>query len=221
VNRAERRRAAALERKGRAKAATRNHVHDLAAYDEVVRRSGLGHEEFRRFATSIHEAGHGVVARAIGIEVESCNIGSVTDSGVRLSGYTDLAPSKDVRPDGTEIVTGEDVKMRVVFGYAGEEAEKRAGIYVMPEEHDRLHIEEMLAQCPFDDNLRAEIRKGGQRFAANFVRDGWDSILAVAKELRERGRVTGDEIDAIIKRTGGVMPDEIIEPTASEKDGEK
>jgi hypothetical protein len=130
-----------------------------------------------------HEAGHCVIARALGVKVECATLREVTTLHRRGD--------------------AESFRERAVVALAGPAAEERYGGYSDAQMAGLWRNE---WRGDFDNVLRYLDAAGGDLFAPHkcaaerLVRKHWAAIERVAAALIERGELSGAEIDRLIAR---------------------
>lgn len=163
------------------------------------------------FLTAIHESGHAVVARALGIEI----IHATVRKEGKADGHVRLAKLP---------VTRAEFQKNVLMTMAGRIAVTRAVQqgFVILRTHDgeivnshgtasdnraiRRSIFGVIGQVQGDNILAYEdevtaYRGKASKEAERLVSAHWDSILIVATVLVVRGKLTGEEIDLATKKS--------------------
>ncbi|KIZ43352.1 MULTISPECIES: hypothetical protein [Rhodopseudomonas] len=148
--------------------------------------------EDQRWAAAVHEAGHAVVAHALGRVTTSVQI---DDSG---GGFTirdaehslPLVAEKilPIVPDNVTILFGGQIAEMQVFGRVISRNIKT----------DNFQIEELLAFI-LDDRDRLHVRENCREWAAHILRHQQDGLDRLARLLCKRGSMAQDEILEILR----------------------
>jgi ATP-dependent Zn protease len=154
-----------------------------------------------RHVTAIHEAGHAIIGRALGLVCGHVTIREDKDS----SGHSVCADPYDIwrawEDRGKYRDMDSVLRGRIISLMAGREAEIEClGEYLRGDGDDQRWIWYMLADLlhPDMDAVRYEARL--RRATRALVRRHREKIEAVAMSLLERDTLGADEVDAIFRQ---------------------